>query len=174
MDCSTWNFCFNSTLIFSKRGFTLLNFLINVGQFTLPVLFVRHGWFAILLIALGSILCAHTALLMAESLVQLLGFVEVTDVQHLFHTFHIRIVHRYVPRFTWNWDGNMGWKPKRVVTESLRKRKVRLLGYGYVSMGFCWGFPFCKSPGDHFFHVLCIFEGWCDVEFQHQTIQSWH
>ena len=54
-------------------GFSLLNFLMNVGQFTLPVLFVRHGWFAILLIALGSALCAHTALLMSDALVQFTG-----------------------------------------------------------------------------------------------------
>lgn len=42
----------------------------NVGQFTLPVLFVRHGWSAVVLIVIGSMLCAHTALLMADSLVQ--------------------------------------------------------------------------------------------------------
>lgn len=55
-----------------EASFSLLNFLMNVGQFTLPVLFVRHGWSAILLIALGSALCAHTALLMSDALVQLM------------------------------------------------------------------------------------------------------
>jgi len=56
----------------SEASFTLLNFLMNVGQFTLPVLFVRHGWSAVVLIVIGSMLCAHTALLMADSLVQLM------------------------------------------------------------------------------------------------------
>ena len=110
----------------------------NVGQFTLPVLFARHGWFAIILIALGSILCAHTALLMTESLVQLLGFVgsgEVNDVQHrLIRTFHIKIFLRHVPGFTcfigMDPDGMMKSDPQGLHGSDHREN--------FEKFSFCW------------------------------------
>jgi len=85
----------------------------NVGQFTLPVLFARHGWFAIILIALGSILCAHTALLMTESLVQLLGFVGSGEVDDVPTPFKSYVSCQNLPPtcsmlHLFRWDGRMG------------------------------------------------------------------
>lgn len=129
----------------------------NVGQFTLPVLFARHGWFAIILIALGSILCAHTALLMTESLVQLLGFVEsgeVDDVSHrLIRTFHIKIFLRHVPGFTC-FVGMERWDeiPKRGPSRTDHREKSRNFHFvgAHVSNGFFGGGGFSRvtqSPG---------------------------
>ena len=124
----------------------------NVGQFTLPVLFARHGWFAIILIALGSMLCAHTALLMTESLVQLLGFVgsgEVNDVQHgLIRTFHIKIFLRHVPGFTcfvgMDPDGMMKSDPEG-------PSRIRSFEKYFEKFSFCWEFTcqrvFCWGGG---------------------------
>mmetsp|Transcript_370 Transcript_370/g.1012 ORF Transcript_370/g.1012 Transcript_370/m.1012 type:complete len:385 (-) Transcript_370:220-1374(-) len=55
-----------------EATFTLVNFVINVGQFTLPLLFARHGWFAGVLIVLGAVICTYTANLLTDALVQLM------------------------------------------------------------------------------------------------------
>lgn len=122
-------------------GFTLLNFLMNVGQFTLPVLFVRHGWFAIILIALGSMLCAHTALLMTESLVQLLGFVESGE-------------DKWCSTPT-SWDGKI-WKDGMIhpIRDPFTYPIIEKISRNFVLLGFpcqwcfCWeDFPHHQSPG---------------------------
>lgn len=128
----------------------------NVGQFTLPVLFARHGWFAIILIALGSILCAHTALLMAESLVQLLGSVgsgEVTDVQHPCNSY---VSYQNLPPTSSRAHLKLGWKDGMKSEEGLQciieKKDISFVGIRVN--GFLGGFPHHQSPGYHFFRLI--------------------
>lgn len=146
-------------------GFTLLNFLMNVGQFTLPVLFARHGWFAIILIALGSILCAHTALLMTESLVQLLGFVGSGEVDDVPTPFKSYVSCQNLPPtcsmlHLFRWDGRMGWFIRsetlhgRIIREKFEK--FRFVGF-HVSNGFLLGGWTPHHPSQGYLTISSIF-----------------
>ncbi|CAJ1372457.1 unnamed protein product [Effrenium voratum] len=56
----------------AEATFTVVNFLMNVGLFTLPCLFARHGWFAGVIVICGGVACTYTALKLQESLVTLI------------------------------------------------------------------------------------------------------
>ena len=67
-----------------EATFTLVSFLLNVAQMTLPFCFARVGWSAALLMMLVTGLCMHTALMLQEALVTLVSrgtpFPEYSDL----------------------------------------------------------------------------------------------
>ncbi|CAE7474328.1 unnamed protein product [Symbiodinium natans] len=67
-----------------EATFTLVSFLLNVAQMTLPFCFARVGWSAAFLMMLAGGLCMHTALMLQEALVTLVSrgtpFPEYSDL----------------------------------------------------------------------------------------------